>query len=516
MCSRLFPLLTICLIATVTLCAPAANAEPPASASDEQAFQASVERLAIQSLIRKGAWEELYVRCANGLAATPNDPVLLRGKIRALRQLGYGSAARKSAQQARILYPNDPDLLLEQTWLALTAGEWQQVLRDTETEAAKSDSDNELLLLRGIALRETGQTAAAITLFSRLLERKPTDCVALTNRGRLLVKAGKDAPALADLTAAIACTSNPEPLLARGTLLLRLGRPAEALTDLNKGLGLVPDNLSGLLARSEARFLTGDITGASQDLMIARQISPTDQRIEPLSCRLASATGDWSVVAGCAEQSAKLTPSDPAVWRTLAKARLESGNLNGAIAAYDTLVKLAANDQRARLERATVQIMRRDYAAAAADCSAVIEHQPLATAYALRSLAHYRDGKLSQADEDSTNALVLDRTEQTATLVRANLALARNDLQTATADCERVMQRAPKSPWGVITCGRVYLQAGDLKKAAAYAERALELAPADPETKELSTRIASVQPATVTSSTSNRAVPQTPALAQEK
>jgi len=465
----------------------------PTTPTAEQEFQTSVERLALQALIRRGAWEELYIRSTNGLAANPSDPDLLRAKIRALRQLGYGKAARTTMQQARAIHPDDTGLLLEQTWLDVTAGAWQTVLSATEKAAAKTDVDRELLLLRGIALRETGMTDAAIALFSRLLERLPNDCIALTNRGRLLIQSGQETLALIDLTAATACATQPDPFIARGTLLLRQGKHGEALRDLSQALTLSPGNLTALFARIEARFLTGDIPGAGQDLMVAREISPNDRRIEPLTCQLGSATGDWGVIAGCAEQSAKLTPNDPAVWRALGKARLESGDLDGAITAYDTLVNLAGSDPRSRLERATALLLRRDYPAAIADCSAVIEQQPLAIAYALRSLANFRADNLSQADEDSTNALVLDRNDQTAILVRANLALSRNDLTAAAADCERAFKRAPKSSWGAITCGRVHLQAGDLEKATFYAERARELAAADPESMELTAKLATAR-----------------------
>lgn len=469
-----------------------AAADPPA-VTPEQAFEASVERLTIQSLIRKGAWEELYVRSADGLAARPGDPVLLRGKIRALRELGYGAAARKTAQQARAAHPDDPGILLEDVWLTVTAGDWRKVLADTEQAAAKSDADSELILLRGIALRETGDANGAITIFSRLLERNPADCVALTNRGRLYARTGKDDQALVDLTAATACTGEAEPFFARGMLLLRRGKQAEAVADLTKGLTLAPLNISGLLARSEARLMTGDTAGAVQDLKIAQKINPTDPRIEQLSCRLATATGTWTAVTGCAEQSARQNPNDPAAWRTLGKVRLESGNLDGAASAYDTLVKLAPGDLKAHLERATVLLLKSNYAAAVADCSTVIEQQPLSAAYALRSLANYRAGNLAQAEEDATNALVLDRNDQTAILVKANLARARNDLKTALADYERVMQRAPNSPWGATTCGQVQLQAGNMDKAAYYADLARKLAPDDPETTELIAKIAAAR-----------------------
>lgn len=459
----------------------AEQAETP----EEADFQVSMERVAVQALARKGAWEELFARSSAALAAHPGDPVFQRARIRALRLLGYNAAARKGLQAARAVHPQDPGLLLEELWLAVNLRDWGKMLAQSAPGAARPDADPELLLLRAVALRETGDHGAALALFTRLLQADPKDCAALTNRGRLLAKAGKEEQALADLTLAKTCSGRPEPLLARGQLLMKIGRHAEAEQDLTAALAVAPDDLAALLARSEARLALGQVAAAAQDLEVARKISAADPRIQPLYCRIALAAGDGAALAACAEELARLTPKDPAVWRNLARARLQAGDVAGAVAAYDSLVQLSGDDPKPRLERATVQLLRRDYPAALADCSAVLERQPVALAYALRAMAHYRSGGLAQAEEDCTNALALDRNEPNAMLVRANLALGRNDLPQALADCERAVRRSPNSPWGAVTCGRVQLQGGNLEQAVFHAERAKALAPADPETQEL-------------------------------
>lgn len=273
--------------------------------------QKTVEGTIIESLMRDGAWEELYARSADALGASPEDPVLWRGKIRALRQLGYVAAARKTVRQARAIHPEDADLLLEDVWLSVLTEDWPRVLADTDFSAVHADPSGELLLLRGIALRETGDVDDAVALFTRLLDRNPNDCIALINRGRLLAQTDRHEQALADLTAATACANQPEPFLVRGRLLARLGSYAEAETDLTRGLELDPGNLSGLLARSEVCLLRNDIAGAVRDLKIARQLAPQEARVEELACRLAAVSSDWDVVAGCAEQSAKVAPENP-------------------------------------------------------------------------------------------------------------------------------------------------------------------------------------------------------------
>lgn len=479
--------------AGVLFSAPCAGADQ--ESKDEADFRASMERVAVQSLARKGAWEELYARSVTALAADPENPVFLRGKVRALRELGYGTAARGTLQKSRAAHPDDAGLLLEELWLTVAAGDWQKLIRETEQPAARPDADTELLMLRAIALRETGDSEGAIALFSRILKTEPEDCVALTNRGRLLAKLGKKDEALADLTAAIKTPGHAEPLIARGRLLCAMGRYAEAEKDLTAGLALDPASVAALLSRSEARLAAGDVSGARNDVEVARKIAPKDQRVGTVSCRVAQASGDVAALAGCAEELTRLTPKDPAAWRALGRVRLEAGDLDGALAAYDTLVQLTQGEAKSRLERATVRLLRRDYAGAEADCSAVIEQQPLALAYSLRAMAHFRSGALPQAEEDSTNALALDRNEANALLVRANLALGRKELHQALADCERATRRAPNSPWGAVTCGKIQLQAGELDQAASYAERARALAPADPETRELLAEVSAARSA---------------------
>ena len=481
------------LAAGLLVTAPCAGADP--ESKEDADFRASMERVAVQSLVRKGAWEELYARSVTALAAHPDDPVFLRGKIRALRELGYGTAARGTLQKARAAHPDDAGLLEEELWLAVVGGDWQKLLRETEQPAARPDAEADLLMLRALALRETGNSEGAIALFTRILKIEPEDCVALTNRGRLLAKLGKRDEALADLTAAIKTPGHAEPLIARGRLLCAMGRYAEAEKDLTAGLALDPVSVAALLSRSEARLAAGNVLGARSDVEVARKIAPKDQRVGTLTCRVAQASGDVTALAGCAEELTRLTPKDPAAWRALGRVRLEAGDLDGALVCFDTLVQLTQGETKSRLERGTVRLLRSDFAGAVADCTAVIEQQPLPLAYALRGMAHLRSGALPQAEEDSTNALALDRNEPNALLVRANLALGRNDLQRAAADCERAIRRAPNSPWAAVTCGKIKLQAGELDQAASYAERARNLAPADFETREFSAAVAAARSA---------------------
>ncbi|TGU75215.1 tetratricopeptide repeat protein [Geomonas terrae] len=493
------------LAAGLLVTAPCSGAEP--ESKEDADFRASMERVAVQSLVRKGAWEELYARSVTALGAHPDDPVFLRGKIRALRELGYGTAARGTLQKARAAHPDDTGLLEEELWLIVASGDWQKLLRETEQPAARPDADADLLMLRALALRETGNSEGGIALFTRILKTEPENCVALTNRGRLLAKLGKKDEALTDLTAAIkTAAGHAEPLVARGRLLCAMGRYAEAEKDLTAGLALDPVNVAALLSRSEARFAAGNVSGARSDVEVARKIAPKDQRVGTMTCRVAQASGDVTALAGCAEELTRLTPKDPAAWRALGRVRLESGDFDGALVCYDTLVQLTQGEAKSRLERATVRLLRSDYAGAEGDCTAVIEQQPVPLAYALRSMAHLRSGALPQAEEDSTNALALDRNEPNALLVRANLALGRNDLQRAAADCERAIRRAPNSPWAAVTCGKIQLQAGELDQAASYAERAKKLAPADFETRELIAAVAAARSAGAPAKAGGKAV----------
>lgn len=486
-------LVAVAAVAGLLVTAPCAGADQ--GGKEEADFRTSMERVAVQSLVRKGAWEELYARSVTALATYPDDPVFLRGKIRALRELGYGAAARGALQKARAAHPDDAGLLQEALWLTVAAGDWQKLLRETESPAARPDADADLLMLRALALRETGDSEGGIALFTRILKAEPDDCVALTNRGKLLAKLGKRDEALADLTAALKTPGHAEPLIARGRLLCAMGRHPEGEKDLTAGLALDPASVAGLLSRSEARLAAGNVSGARSDLEVARRIAPRDPRVGTLTCRVAQASGDVAALAGCAEELTRLTPKDPAAWRALGRVRLEAGDLDGALTSYDTLVQLTQGEAKSRLERATVRLLRGDYAGAEADCSAVIEQQPVALAFALRGMAHFRSGALPQAEEDSTNALALDRNESNALLVRANLALGRNDLQRALPDCERAIRRAPNSPWAAVTCGKIQLQAGELDLAASYAERAKALSPADFETRELLAAVAAARSA---------------------
>jgi tetratricopeptide (TPR) repeat protein len=488
---------------------PVMAVETPPVASAEQEFARSVERLALQVPLQKGAWEEVYARAANGIVTDPDNVQLHRALVGSLRHLGAVKAARTAVARALSRFPGDGGLLTERAWLFALAADWSHAQTDASMAVATGTNPGEALLILGIAQREQGMPTDALTTFSRLLQLTPNAPGALINRGSLLVGAGRITEGLQDLERAIALApSLPESYLARGTAHLRNGALQLALDDFNRVLAISPGNLIAILSRATVLTQLGNAVGARRDLQLAATIRPGDSRVAAAACRLADGGGDWAQSAACAEKVLVSSPDNLPAWRQLAKARLGAGDLQGAIAAYDALMRLEPTEWRHRLEQATVHLLQNDYANATADCTTVIDQQPIPLAYALRALARLRTGD-RRAEDDCANALLLDRAEPTALLVRANLALQRNDAVAAVADCERVMRRSPTLPWGMVTCGNAHYQTGDLPTATTYANRAIALLPKDPEALDLMARIGGqAAPAATTASNPAPATPR--------
>jgi tetratricopeptide (TPR) repeat protein len=131
----------------------------------------------------------------------------------------------------------------------------------------------------------TGELERSISDFSRVLERKPRDVLALSDRGQVLVEAGKAAEALKDLDYALQLIKNGPPVdpywiqyhkqgepfvhRGRGVALAALGNHAAALEELNLSLAQCPENAWAYYSRAEFYEASGEHEKAAKDYRLA-------------------------------------------------------------------------------------------------------------------------------------------------------------------------------------------------------------------------------------------------------
>ena len=134
-------------------------------------------------------------------------------------------------------------------------------------------------VMRGISYFENNDAQAAISDFEAIIQTSdlPTDRLshfvvaqAHHHRGLIRQKAGNEAGALADWSAAIAhCDTYPQPHYQRALVNLSQGLHERALSDLNAAIAADPTLTLAYLERGNLRHQLGDIPGAVTDWEIA-------------------------------------------------------------------------------------------------------------------------------------------------------------------------------------------------------------------------------------------------------
>ena len=119
---------------------------------------------------------------------------------------------------------------------------------------------------RGLWLRERGQTAEALALFTRAIEADPRDGAYLNSRGKLHFDEGRVDEAIRDYTTGIEREGElGELYINRGAAYAAQGDYARAEADLAEGLRLDPDNFNGYMNRSLLFYTMGRIDDALRD-----------------------------------------------------------------------------------------------------------------------------------------------------------------------------------------------------------------------------------------------------------
>lgn len=127
---------------------------------------------------------------------------------------------------------------------------------------------------RGRARRMTNDNTGAIEDFSRALEFRRSPMI-LFQRGMVRYVLHDIDGASEDINEAIALDPKVDnaAYYYRGLIAARRGRYAEAITDFDRYIALTPKPVDALISRSEAKRLSGDLTGAQQDILRARRMS---------------------------------------------------------------------------------------------------------------------------------------------------------------------------------------------------------------------------------------------------
>jgi tetratricopeptide (TPR) repeat protein len=156
------------------------------------------------------------------------------------------------------------------------------------------------------------------------------------------------------------------------------------------------------------------------------------------------------------------------------------GDLDGAIAQFDYVIRLHPNDPIAYYNRALVESVKRDFGKAVADFEHAIQLNPqFARAYNDLGSVHANEGDLDQAIADFDHALKINPRFAEAHDNLGSVKAMKGDLDGAVAEFNLAVQFDPDFGQAFDNLGSAKLRKGDLDGAIANFEQALRINPRD-------------------------------------
>jgi tetratricopeptide (TPR) repeat protein len=160
------------------------------------------------------------------------------------------------------------------------------------------------------------------------------------------------------------------------------------------------------------------------------------------------------------------------------QASLKSGDYDGAIRAFNEVLRLEPNSAEALANRGLAYLFKADYDMAIADFAATIQVRPTSDLFANRASAHFNKAEYDRAIQDYTEAIRLSPSDPELFNGRGASYAGLHDYDRAIQDYDRAILLKP-DPIALNNRGWVYSQKGNRERAIADYLSALKLKPND-------------------------------------
>jgi tetratricopeptide (TPR) repeat protein len=279
---------------------------------------------------------------------------------------------------------------------------------------------------RGAAHHASGDFAAALEDFNQVLAVLPENATAFGNRAAIFYALQAFDEALADYDRALALLPEDAPLYyQRGNAHFSLEQYEQALADYNQAIILNPDFAPAYNNRGTVYARQNQLDSAIADFNRALRLLPDYQdgyRNRALAYRL---QGDADNAIADYTRLLELVPDEAAAYLARGRLYAEQQNLSAAIGDYNRLLTLTPENARAYYERGVIQTLRGNYEAALADLNQTVALDPhFALPYAVLGSLYQAQGNTQAARENYQKHLDLAGDEA--------LEMARQGLQQLT------------------------------------------------------------------------------------
>jgi len=426
------------------------------------------ERLA-RLMVRAGRWTEAEPILRRTLASGPADiaTLCLLGDVQ--RNLGRPGEAAQTYLHA------GAD--------AVFANRLPEALDMFQSAAELLPSDPDTHYAVGEVLRRLDRPKEALAAFDRALELQPTHSNALASKGDVLRVSGDPAGALRAFEAALAVRPNAFALGAKGDVLRSEGDYDGAMRALDEALALEPDAAWVVGTRGQLLRALGRLHEARSELHRATELAPdlawawaelaaTEYSLAHIDHAVAAATealeqdpenplalavtalcyneqGGFASAASALEKLTVIIPGTDWTWASLAQARLQLGDDQGALAAADRALELSPQHQDALAVRSTVLLNSGPPERAVEELERYVNAWPddeqgrrrLAQGWHRLAQARAEKGDHPKALEAYDRALQLPSDDPVLHIGRARSLLATGNVPAAIKEYEEALRR---------------------------------------------------------------------------
>ncbi|UVO51718.1 tetratricopeptide repeat protein [Sphingomonas sp. SUN019] len=415
--------------------------------------------------------------------------------------------AAKDAPAAQIALRD----MAEQTLYIRRPSNYQPTEAELALSLAETPKTADAYVERGNTLLDRGRYDEAVKDFDAALAIDPKHALALADRGITNVQKSEFAAATKDLDAALAIDPRSAVVYrGRGLMAAMQDKPKDAITAYTKSLQFEPNNAFALGRRAFAYHASGDEDAALTDAAAAIEVNPNWPELYLLRANIFRGKGQSERVAH--EASAVVAANPDNVYAYVASANLYSalGRKEDAMRAYDRALmikpeafiylnrrtarpksdktgRLADVDAALKLEpkniyalAAKAQTLRDvgDVKGAIASYNAAMAIAPKNNDLLVgRGILRVRSGDVAGGERDLSAArFAATQAEQLNNLCWAK-ATAGVLLESARADCEAAIAKAPGSAAYDDSMGFVLLRLGRIDESIAAYDRSLKSQP---------------------------------------
>lgn len=292
------------------------------------------------------------------------DPAARSAEAGALLQAGRSAEALRVLEALLADHPGHADALNNTAIALAQLGRFDEAIARFRHAAAADPKHADAHHNLGLVLHQHGRFDEASDAFTRSLALHPTDAIRWVDAGNSHLEAQRAAEALHAYDEALRRDPHCISALSNRALALRaLLRLPEAEAACRAAISIAPDhvdawsNLGLMLINDDRLEEGGDALGR------ALALAPDSVVVGANRCGLHLRTGRRIEALALAEQLVATHPRAAEAWNALGHAQMELGRHDDALSSCERALDVAPADRTAPFNRATVLLLRGDFAA---------------------------------------------------------------------------------------------------------------------------------------------------------